>query len=167
MPGSLSTTALLAAPRAVGGKRGTAASESTPPPAANSHAAVSAAAACATLDVIAEEGLLANATARGAQLQAGLWSISSRFPSHIADVRGRGCMVGLEFNHPAGSGFAAAVTAACMEHGLLLLTTGWRETIRFIPPLVASELEMAQALDMFERGLGDVVKAWKGEPGMR
>ena len=76
-------------------------------------------------------------------------------------------MVGLEFNHPAASGFASAVTAACMDHGLLLLTTGWRETIRFIPPLVATEAEMATALEIFERGLGDVVKGWRGAPGMR
>lgn len=106
--------------------------------------AVSAAAACATFDVINEEGLLANATARGAQLQAGLRALSDKYPGHILDIRGRGCMVGLEFNHPAGSGFAGAVTAEAMRHGLLLLTTGWRETIRFIPPLVVSEFEMAQ-----------------------
>ena len=39
-------------------------------------------------------------------------------------------MIGLEFNHAPGSGFAGNVTAACMDEGLLLLTTGWRETIR-------------------------------------
>lgn len=106
--------------------------------------AVSAAAAVATLDVIREEGLLANATARGNQLQDGLRALSAKYPGHIFDVRGRGCMVGLEFNHPAGSGFAAAVTAEAMNQGLLLLTTGWRETIRFIPPLIVSQAEMAQ-----------------------
>ena len=36
---------------------------------------------------------------------------------------------------------------------------GWRETIRFIPPLVISEFEVGQALDMFRRGLGDAIKA--------
>ena len=85
--------------------------------------AVSAAAACATLDVIADEGLLQNATDRGAQLQAGLRDIASRHSGVISDVRGRGCMIGLEFSSSMGAGFAGNVTAACLDHGLLLLTT--------------------------------------------
>jgi 4-aminobutyrate aminotransferase-like enzyme len=86
----------------------------------------------------------------------------ARFPGHILDVRGRGCMVGLEFAHPAGSGFAGAVTAAAMDAGLLLLTTGWRETIRFIPALVVSEQEMATALGMFALALEKTVASWQG-----
>jgi hypothetical protein len=35
---------------------------------------------------------------------------------------------------------------------------GWRETIRFIPPLVVSEYEIETALAMFERGLQDAIK---------
>lgn len=124
--------------------------------------AIACAAGSATLRVIREENLLDNATARGNQLQDGLRSIAGRFPGHIADVRGRGCMVGLEFGYPAGSGFASHVTAACMEHGLLLLTTGWRETIRFIPPIVISKGEMDTALDMFEKGFKDALASWKG-----
>ena len=115
--------------------------------------AVSAAAAVATFDVMKEEKLPANAAARGVQLQAGLRAIAADFPGAIYDVRGRGCMVGLEFNAPPGSGLAGAVTAECMAEGLLLLTTGWRETIRFIPPLVVSEAEMDTALTMFRAGL--------------
>jgi 4-aminobutyrate aminotransferase len=129
--------------------------------------AVSAAAAVATLEVVQEEGLAANAAARGEQLQAGLRAQQAEFPHHIADVRGRGCMVGLEFAHPAGSGFAGAVTAAAMGHGLLLLTTGWRETIRFIPPLVITKEEVDVALDKFSAALRETVKAWKGAPVAR
>jgi 4-aminobutyrate aminotransferase-like enzyme len=73
---------------------------------------------------------------------------------------GRGCMVGLEFNHAPGSGFASAVTAACMEEGLLLLTTGWRETIRFIPPLIVSEKEMDYALKIVDKALGKTIPSW-------
>lgn len=69
-------------------------------------------------------------------------------------------MVGLEFNHAPGSGFASAVTAACMEQGLLLLTTGWRETIRFIPPLVVSSSEMDHALAIFEKALLKTITGW-------
>jgi 4-aminobutyrate aminotransferase len=84
--------------------------------------AVAAAAAVATIDAIVEENLVDNARQRGDQLRSALQALQKKYPSHILDVRGRGLMVGLEFKHPAGSGFAGAVTAACMEHGLLLLT---------------------------------------------
>jgi 4-aminobutyrate aminotransferase len=123
--------------------------------------AIAAAAAVATLRVMREEGLPANAAARGAQLSAGLRALSHTFPGVIADVRGRGCMVGLEFAYPAGSGFASAVTSAAMDRGLLLLTTGWRETIRFIPPLTVSEAEVETALQAFGDALAHVLGVWK------
>lgn len=123
--------------------------------------AVCAAAAVATLNVIAEEKLLENATARGAQLQAGLRRLAEKYPGHILDVRGRGCMVGLEFTHAPGSGFAGAVTAAAMRHGLLLLTAGWREIIRFIPPLVITEAQMSTALERLDASMADAIKTFK------
>jgi 4-aminobutyrate aminotransferase len=126
--------------------------------------AVAAAAAVATLRVMRDEKLPANAAARGAQLVAGLRAVARKHTGHIADVRGVGCMVGLEFAHPYGSGFAGAVTAAAMARGLLLLTTGWRETIRFIPPLTVSAAEVDTALAAFDGALGDVLKDWKAPP---
>jgi 4-aminobutyrate aminotransferase-like enzyme len=71
-------------------------------------------------------------------------------------------MVGWEFNMPAGCGFAGHVTAAAMEEGVLLLTAGWRETIRVIPPLVISEAETELALGAMERALDKAVRTWKG-----
>ena len=115
--------------------------------------AVSAAAAVATLETIRDERLLENAAARGAQLSAGLRALQAEFPDRILDVRGRGCMVGLEFKAPIGSGVAGAVTAAAMDEGLLLLTTGLRETIRFIPPLIISAAEVDDALARFGTAL--------------
>jgi 4-aminobutyrate aminotransferase len=122
--------------------------------------AVSAAAAVATIEVIQEERLTENAARRGKQLSDGLRRLQAEFPDHIADVRGRGCMVGLEFAHPPGSGIAGAVTAAAMDEGLLLLTTGWRETIRFIPPLVITEKEVDTALEMFAKAVKKTVATW-------
>jgi 4-aminobutyrate aminotransferase len=119
--------------------------------------AVAAAAAVATLETIRDERLLENAARRGAQLAAGLRALQAEFPQHVRDVRGRGCMVGLEFAAPVGSGRAGAVTAEAMREGLLLLTTGWRETIRFIPPLVISEAEVALALEKFGAALRRVL----------
>lgn len=84
--------------------------------------AVSAAAAVATIEAIQQDGMLENATARGDQLLSALHKLQSKYPQLVHDVRGRGCMVGLEFKPSAGYGFAGAVTAAAMEDNVLLLT---------------------------------------------
>jgi len=119
--------------------------------------AIAASAAVATLEVIQEENLLENAHARGLQLQEGLRELSRAHPGVISDVRGRGCMVGLEFNAPVGSGFAGAVTAEAMNRGVLFFTTGWRETIRLIPPLIVTKEQCSEAL----LALGESIAATK------
>ena len=57
---------------------------------------VACAAANATLDVIEDEGLVANARERGAQFLAGLRALAPKYRS-IGDVRGLGLMLALEF----------------------------------------------------------------------
>jgi hypothetical protein len=42
------------------------------------------------------------------------------------------------------------------------LHQGWREIIRFIPPLTISQGEVDTALGMLERGLAKAVATWKG-----
>ena len=117
------------------------------------------AAGVATLDVIAEEGLAANAAARGAQLAEGLVSLASRYP--IIDVRGRGLMCAAECGGTGGgmdaeAGVASAVARAALARGLMLMTAGARETIRFLPPLVVSGAQVEEGLAKFEGALGDV-----------
>ena len=117
------------------------------------------AAAVATLDVIEGEGLLANATARGRQLAEGLVALAARYP--IVDVRGRGLMAAAEFGGVGGGmdaayGTAAKVASAAIARGLLLMTAGARETVRFLPPLTVSEGEVEEGLTLFGKALEDV-----------
>ena len=63
---------------------------------------VACAAALATLDVITDEGLVANAEARGRQLLEGLRSVAAEHP-RVGDVRGLGCMVALELVDPSAA----------------------------------------------------------------
>ena len=122
--------------------------------------AVAAAAAVATIAAIQEDKMLANAVARGAQLMAGLGHLQERFPA-IGDVRGLGLMVGAEFRTPArkpDKNTAKAVAHACLDRGLMLLTCGpWDNTIRWIPPLIVSEAQINQALDIFADSLQEVI----------
>lgn len=114
--------------------------------------AVSCAAALATLEVFKKEGVVENAASRGKQLMDGLKKIAAKKGSPIGDVRGLGLMIGVEFDPDAGK-VAAKVAANCFDQGLLILTTGHRDTIRLIPPLVITSQEVEEVLEVFEKAV--------------
>ncbi len=114
---------------------------------------VCCAAALATLDVIADEGLVENAAARGRQLLAGLAPLKDRHEA-VGDVRGLGCMVALEFVHPHARdprspdpSMVKRVLAEALKRHLLLLSAGsWGQVVRIIPPLVTTQHEVDHAI---------------------
>ena len=112
---------------------------------------VACAAALATLDLI-ESGLVDNARARGEQAMAGLRPLAAKFPTLVTDVRGRGLMIGIEFDTPD---HAEEVQWACFQAGLLTLECG-KSTVRMSPALVVTEDEMATALRIFGEAVADV-----------
>ncbi|MGD0166490.1 MAG: acetylornithine/succinylornithine family transaminase [Gaiellaceae bacterium] len=95
---------------------------------------VACAAACAVLDAIDEE-LLANVSAMGERLAAGLRELPC-----VSDVRGAGLLIGADVE-----GAAADVAAAALERRLLVTTCG-PGSIRLTPPLTVSEGLVDQAL---------------------
>ncbi|WP_405952958.1 aminotransferase class III-fold pyridoxal phosphate-dependent enzyme [Streptomyces prunicolor] len=101
--------------------------------------AVACAAAVATLDVVEEENLVANAAAMGTRLRAGLDEVAAKNPA-IGDVRGLGLMLASEFVTETGEpdpGTATRVMRAAVDEGLLLLPCGpWGNVVRMIPPLI-------------------------------
>ena len=117
---------------------------------------VGCAAAQTTLDLL-EGGLVDNARVRGEQAMAGLVPLRSRYPGLVCDVRGKGLMIGIEFDTPD---HAEEVQWAAFQRGLLVLECG-RSSVRLSPALTVSEAEMTTAL----RLLGDAVSAVAGEHG--
>lgn len=121
--------------------------------------AVAAAAACATLDVVRDEDLVANSATRGEQLRSGLRAIQADHPV-IGDVRGHGLMQGIEFTAPDGTADAAtaqAVQQATTGRGLLTLTCGpLNNVVRLIPALVVTEGEIDQGLERFRAAVEEV-----------
>ena len=121
---------------------------------------VACAAALATLDVIEEEGLVANARERGDQFVAGLHALAARHPS-IGDVRGLGLMLALEFVKPGeGDGrvpnpeLTKRIQAEALERRLIVLTAGtYVNVIRVIPPLVTTREEVELALAILDESL--------------
>ena len=119
---------------------------------------VACAAAVAVLDTIADEGLVANAAARGAELTSGLRALMAE-DDRIGDVRGPGLMIGVEFvvdratGEPDGA-IAQAVQQRAADLGLLILTCGpLHQVIRWIPPLNVSGAEIAEGLEIFGEAL--------------
>ena len=100
--------------------------------------AIACAAAVATQRVIREEKLVENADAMGALLRRRLRAIDTRWGADgeavVRDVRGMGCMVGLELHERFAPGSSKALAQACGARGLLLLNCSVYETVRFIPP---------------------------------
>jgi 4-aminobutyrate aminotransferase len=122
--------------------------------------AVACAAAAATIQAMRDEEMPANARERGAQLMTGLRHLQEEYPV-IGDVRGLGLMVGAEFSTPDGQPdrtTAKAVVHACQEQRLLLLTCGpWDNTVRLIPPLVVTPVQIEAGLAIFSQALKEVV----------
>jgi 4-aminobutyrate aminotransferase len=99
-----------------------------------------------------EGGLMANATARGAELMVGLKAVQARFPAIIKDVRGIGLMIGVEFDTHE---HAAAAEWACFQRGLLVLEAGMT-VVRIAPPLVLTAEEAAVGIRIFGEAMADV-----------
>ncbi len=122
--------------------------------------AVACAAALATLDVIADEGLVANAERQGTRLLEGLRSAAAG-QANVAEVRGRGLMVAIDFAEPSTlkprPDLAKALLAAALERHLLLLSCGtWGQAVRVIPPLVTTDDEIDQALGILRESLATI-----------
>ncbi|HEY3168146.1 MAG TPA: acetyl ornithine aminotransferase family protein [Candidatus Binatia bacterium] len=118
---------------------------------------VACAAALATIQLL-EEGLVKNAAVVGGFLKENLMALRSRF-AEISEVRGLGLMVGVEFERNDGSHAPDAklrdrVMQKCFEKGLLLLSCG-ESTLRFCPPLIVAEKEVATAIGLFEAAIAE------------
>jgi 4-aminobutyrate aminotransferase/(S)-3-amino-2-methylpropionate transaminase len=118
---------------------------------------VAIAAALAVLDVIDEEGLVERSAAIGESMRSRLESWQARWPQ-IGDVRGLGGMLAVELvqdeDKVPATELASRVVAEAMARGLLLLKAGVAgNCIRVLVPLVVSDGELEEALDVWETAL--------------
>ena len=108
---------------------------------------LAAAAAREALKVLTEEGLIQNAQELGEYLMGRLARIES---DHVAEVRGRGLLVGVELKPAAGG--ARRFSEALKEEGLLCKETH-ENVIRFAPPLIITREDLDWALERIEKVL--------------
>ncbi len=98
-------------------------------------------AALTTLDILEQDKLLARATVTGDFLQQGLRARLGSLPGVIA-IRGQGLMLGIELNKPC-----VELVSRALEQGLLINVTA-DNVIRLLPPLIYTQTEAQQLLDM-------------------
>jgi 4-aminobutyrate aminotransferase len=114
---------------------------------------VACAAALATIAVIEDESLMANAVEVGGVLMEGLRAFQNEYPM-IVDVRGRGLMIGVQLpDHD----HMVAVEDAAFRRGLLVLGAG-DDVVRVSPPLVFRSDQAETALEVFGEALAEVAR---------
>jgi 4-aminobutyrate aminotransferase len=119
---------------------------------------IACAAGAAVIDTVEDEGLLARARALGARATHRLKALESEIPE-VAEVRGPGLMIGIEFADPAThvplGDLVARIVPAAEEEGLILIDcSADGNVVRFLPPLVTSDDDLDLGLAAFERAVG-------------
>ncbi|MDQ5978377.1 MAG: acetylornithine/N-succinyldiaminopimelate aminotransferase, partial [Verrucomicrobiota bacterium] len=97
------------------------------------------AAALAVLDVMEREHLLEKVRTLGAAWKSELEKLITEFPKHLRAVTGRGYMLGLAMHSDP-----APYLAALREAGLLAPSAGGN-TVRLLPPLIATKADLDRA----------------------
>jgi len=93
---------------------------------------VACAAGSAVLDEVVGKGLMRNAEEIGSILKASFTEMKKEFPALVADVRGFGCMLGLELTREG-----QPVVDELQRRGILVNCTNLN-VLRFLPPYVVS-----------------------------
>lgn len=115
------------------------------------------AAAHAVLDVMKEEGLLDRAVMLGKKLRERLTQLKKEVPQ-IADIRGVGAMMAVEFNDPKtgqpDAAFTKEVQQQALKRGLLLLTCGvYGNAVRFLFPLTIEDAVLEEGLAILDAAM--------------
>jgi acetylornithine/succinyldiaminopimelate/putrescine aminotransferase len=115
---------------------------------------VAAAAALAVLERLTAPGFVEGIAKKGAFLMRSLGKLKKRYPRAIAEVRGLGLMVGVEFEGEAGP-----VLEGLRARGVLATKAG-DKVLRLLPPLVVARAD----IKAFLGALGEVLEGGAGVP---
>jgi len=111
---------------------------------------LTSAAAYATVKFVIDNDIASNAKKVGQYLMKALIILKDKYP-FVTEVRGRGLLLAMEFSDDIG----ADVLNACLGKGLLVNRVK-PNALRFIPPLIISEREVDEAIDILDQALSSV-----------
>jgi 4-aminobutyrate aminotransferase len=122
--------------------------------------AVACAAAIAVIETLSRERIPERAERLGRKVMERARGWQSEIPA-LADVRGLGLMIGMEFMQDGAPATALVdrIAAASLARGLLVLSCGIdANVIRLIPPLTIPEDELDAGLDILEAAMREVAR---------
>jgi 4-aminobutyrate aminotransferase / (S)-3-amino-2-methylpropionate transaminase / 5-aminovalerate transaminase len=122
---------------------------------------VGCAAALASIAVLRDEGLVERSATLGARILSRLRALAADHP-HVAEVRGRGMMIGIELVRdrdtlePAPE-LAGRVVVEALRRGILLLGGGVHNNVLSLsPPFVLTDPQADHALGVLEELLSEI-----------
>ena len=130
---------------------------------------LSCAAALAAIETIEKDGLLARSTALGKHFEKRARSWQRKWQL-VGDIRGLGGMCAIELVRNAVSREPAdtetkQIAEFCYKHGLITITAGtFNNVIRILVPLVITEAQFDEGLDVIEAALAAVAE--KKQPAL-
>ena len=119
-----------------------------------------------TVSRLSEAGLQADVLRKERVFRTGLKQLQSLYPDVITEIRGRGLILGVQLNRDP-----TPIIRAAREQGLLIITGGVN-TLRLVPPLIISEEQIREGLDILGRVMKvvlegqEVVKGTMGQQEM-
>jgi 4-aminobutyrate aminotransferase / (S)-3-amino-2-methylpropionate transaminase / 5-aminovalerate transaminase len=119
-------------------------------------------AAIEAIDTIARPEFLQRSAEIGVRLRARLERIQASHPDLVGDVRGVGSMLVMELvrdpvTKEPWMEATAAVTAATLQRGVITIRSGlYSNCVRFLPPLVITDPQLDEALDVVEESVAAV-----------
>jgi len=121
---------------------------------------VSCAAVVAVFSEVDKRGLLNEAKRVEKTLKPALLDLQAKYPV-IADVRGMGAMLAIEFMDPTTGKPAPEVAKAVQTHalhaGVLILTAGtFGNVLRFLPPVVITDDQLLEAVAVMDDALASL-----------
>ncbi|WP_349407520.1 aspartate aminotransferase family protein [Pseudalkalibacillus sp. SCS-8] len=119
---------------------------------------IACSAALATIGVLKEENLVANANEIGKYTMDKLTDLKRKHRDIISDIRGIGLMIGIEImdpitNEPSGEALLKILDYA-LEKGVLFYLCGNEgNVIRMVPPLIVTKDQIDEGLEMLDQAI--------------
>lgn len=96
---------------------------------------------------LADKELRRGVTEKSKVFMKGFEELRAAYPELVAEVRGRGLILGLQLNEDPGK-----IIKAARERGLLVISAG-KNTLRFVPSLLISEGEIQEGLKVLREAI--------------
>ena len=113
-------------------------------------------AAVATIDVMLEEDIPAQAAEKGTYMLSGLRQIAEDYPDIVSEVRGKGLMIGLQLKD---EGYGIPMMDFLLKRGVIVAyALNNPKVIRFEPPLIITKEQIDVVLEAVNGALNELSK---------